>query len=82
MHISGRFRACLTVEQPSELCPGAAEQLELATRGVPLYKLTTMESGLGRGQHAEAWRGWVLPVAAAPHAPATRKRLVPHHGSI
>ena len=34
MNISGRFRACLTVEQPGELLAVAEEKLDLETRGV------------------------------------------------
>jgi hypothetical protein len=33
MNIYGRFRACLTVEQPSELCAVAEETLDRETRG-------------------------------------------------
>ena len=82
MNISGRFRACLTGEQPSEMLTVAEEKLDLETRGVQLYQFTTMEIGIGRGQHDEAWLGWVFPVEEDHHAPATLKRLVPHHGSI
>ena len=82
MNISGRCRACLTVEQPSDLLTVAAAKLDRDTRGVPLDTLTPMESGLGRGQHAEAWLGWVCPVEEAPQAPATLKRLVPHPGRL
>jgi hypothetical protein len=82
MNISGRFHACLTVEPPGERLAVAAEQLALETRGLELDQVTTMKSGLGRSKNDEAWLDGVCPVEEDPQAPATLKRLVPHHGRI
>jgi hypothetical protein len=82
MNISGRGHACLTVEPPGELVAVAEEKLELETRGLERYKVTTMRSGVGRSQNDDAWLGWVFPVEEDHKAQAKLKRLGPHHGGI
>ena len=82
MKSSGRFCACLTVEQPGELFAVAEEERDLETRGVELDKFTAVKIGIGRSKNDEAWLGWVFPVEEDHHAQATLKRLVPHHGGI
>jgi hypothetical protein len=82
MTISGRCCACLTVQQPGARLAVADEQRALDTRRVSVKPLRTMQRWIRSAQNAAPPLGRVVPVEEDPKAPATRKRVVPHHGRI
>src|SRR5262245_10914132 len=82
MQISGRFSACLTVQEPGELFAVAEEKLDLEAQGVSVDKFMTIQLWISRAQNDETRLGRVFLVEEDHHAPAPLKRLVPHHGGI
>jgi len=58
----------------------AEETLNLATRGVEVYKFMTMQLRIRRAQNDETRRGRVCLLEEDHKAQATLQRLVPHHG--
>src|SRR5262249_10732301 len=82
MTIYGCGGACLTVQQPGELCAVAEEKLDLETRGVEGYQFMTMQLRISRAQNDETRLGRGLPVQENDKTQATLQCLVPHDGGI
>jgi len=80
MKISGGGGACLTVQQPGELCAVAEEKRDLETRGVEVYEFMTMQRRISRAQNDATRLGRVFPVQENDKTHATLQRLVPHDG--
>ena len=50
MKISSCGGACLTVEEPGELCAVAEEKLDLETRNIEVYQFMTIQLRISRAQ--------------------------------